>query len=1740
MQLVPIDFDPFGDNTEAYSYATTEAQREIFTNIIFGGDAANCSYNESVTLVVEGALNVQALQQAIDDVLAKHEALRSTFSEDGTGLTVQPTIGFEHTLIDLSLERDGVNSVEYREILLGEVTASFDLINGPLLDFKIIKFSDSLFHLLITAHHIICDGWSIGIIMQDVAAFYNQYAANVSYPYEETIAFKNYSEYEQQLHSSDAFKTNIAYWKNILTAPLPVIDLPIDNTRPALRTYNAMRIDREIPSPLVDKIKAAARKNGCSLVNYLIGTFEIFLHKLTCSNDIIFGLPTAGQNAAGMNRLVGHCVNLLPLRTHINDKETFNDYIKQRKKAILDALDHQEVTVGSIISAINITRDASRIPLTPAAFNVDMGIAEGLEFANCKTSFVSNARQFENFEIFFNITGNNGQLIIENTFNSNLFDEQTMQNHTEEYIQLLQAVVENGDYAIKNIDLITEKETQNFDLWNDTFFDFDTALTLPKWFESSATKFAKNIAIDDGKRTITYEELNASVNQLSQYLSASGLLPNQLAAFCLPRSIEMVIAMIAIQKAGAAYIPIDPEYPAERIQYMLHDSKAPFVITNSALQEQIKFDAPHIVLLDDSWKTNLKATNHNPPMMADSGSPAYIRYTSGSTGNPKGVVIRQLSIVNLISSFQRILNFSSTDKLLAVTTISFDISELEIFLPLVSGASIYLASRDEAVDVRLLAKIIETKNISTMQATPATWRAMLDMGWIGNQNLTVLCGGEALTSDVAAFLANNCKRAINVYGPTETTVWSSYFELQKTDNELEAAVKLGKGIDNTMFYILDANLKRVPPGVEGEIFIGGVGLAAGYFNQPALTAERFIIDPFDFSGLTNIYKTGDKGKFDFAGNLIYTGRTDFQVKVRGYRIELGEIENAINSFDNISGSAVITRPDSTGQNNLYAYVVAQNNFAKAQLNSGKGKDQQYIKQNVDDDYNVALNEIKRFSHLQLRSLLKYGLHDNIAVMGGDHILLIPKIHNTYKHYTAVCIDKEEYAATKKFVANENLSQTTTVQFIDDFISQKDGSSVFDTFIIDGESLYFNSANSFIDFISVVTGLLKSGGQLIILNVRSNALEHTRLLFHELEHQRIDATIGRINQKVNELHQSKKGLRIDPEFFEQNKAAFNGFEYLQYVANDVPTTDESKYFYNVIAGMPLQKKYEGPTRVLNYKKDIGNKLRINHALSEHIYEVKVITDIPCEHLLQEAEARNLVELANANSILKDLKVLYQSHGEGVTYAELKKLADSREYYLKLNFSSSQRDAKFDAVFMPYAIAQDYANFNIEFNAAETEDVSFTNVEEENIHEDFPFQELKHHLESKLPAYMIPQHYMLLEQFLLTPAGKIDRKALPEIKSVAKRKNKTSYKLSDTEKKLIPIWEQLLGVSNINPDDNFFELGGHSLMAVKLIIEIENKTTQRLPLAILFSNPTVHALSKLIDAQSNPTASEIEVWDSVTTIRGSGELPPVFFAHGVSGNVFKYYALGKLLNEEVPVYGLQGYGLNGKDEPFYDMKLMAAYHVKEVLKIQPKGPYYIGGGSFGGILAYEMAQQLTQAGYEVAMVGLFDVEAAKKTEFMNPLKKQITEISLKSQRAVNRIKLFTQSSIGDNLQYLKAKMHNADDDRKHMEELLNKDKMAEEYGNESAAYFNKMEDACYTAMKNYKIEPYPGKVTLFRAIDGFYNVEYDEDLGWGFYAEGGCDVVNVPGTHNGIFEHPHVVELAKAMQQVLDNTYTKLPK
>ena len=912
-----------GCSPTSHSFPLTDAQAEVWL-ASKQGDEANCAFNEISTLCFRGSVNVDALKNAWVRLVSRHQSMRSRFSGDGTRMIVDSQQEIDWRFLDWSENGEQDNQRARLKLLQDEACIPFDLENGPLYRLSLQKMSDAEFYLTITAHHIVIDGWTMGLLACELGSLYDQENGVKTESLPTSPTYQEYSRKMEEFAKSENGKKDAEFWAKQFEDSVPVLDLPIEGERPPLRTYFARRHDQLIPASLVESVRKLGAKSGCSLFNTMLALFQAYVSRISGSNDFCVGIPTAGQLAMDCPGLFGHCVNMMPLRTEVDTSLTFEEQLKKTRSTVLDALEHERYTFGKVLANINLPRDPSRVPLMPISFNLDPVIdSDELGFDGLEVKIQAEPRMFENLEWFVNgIIQADKSVELQVQYNSDLFSAEKMKNLFDGFQYFIQQAIERPGEKLLDLSILTIDQQQKMLVaWNDTHRDFPLNSTLHDEISKQASKTPNDVAVKFEDVALTYSELDRKANQIARCLRTKGVATGDLVGICVPRDENMVVSVLGIMKSGAGYVPLDPAFPQDRLRYMCDHSQLKLVLSAEETQELVdSFDKPTLVF--EQIESEFSVQDERPlDVDVAPEATAYVIYTSGSTGTPKGVDVPHGVVVNFLHSMAEQPGFGANDSVLAVTTLSFDIAVLELYLPLIVGGQTVIATKATTVDGPLLVDAVEKNSITVFQSTPGTLRLMIAAGWKGDQKLKVLCGGEPMPEDLVKPILERCGQFWNMYGPTETTVWSSLFQITDAD----AQILIGKPIANTQLYILDKNFQPVPVGGEGEIFIGGAGVTHGYLHQPEMTRERFVENPYfnPFVDYCNhrLYRTGDLGRFKPDGSIQFLRRNDKQVKVRGFRIELGEIETAIKSLEQIDQAVAIVREDNPGDERLVAYSV---------------------------------------------------------------------------------------------------------------------------------------------------------------------------------------------------------------------------------------------------------------------------------------------------------------------------------------------------------------------------------------------------------------------------------------------------------------------------------------------------------------------------------------------------------------------------------------------------------------------------------------------------------------------------------------------------------------------------------------------------------------------------------------------------------------------------------------------------
>ncbi|MFN2386111.1 MAG: amino acid adenylation domain-containing protein, partial [Thermoanaerobaculia bacterium] len=799
----------------------TEAQKEVFLAAQMGPEAS-CAFNESVTVTFRGDLDRDILRAAFRELVARHDALRARFDPSGDHQVIDPQAPLEMSFLDLSEETEEARTERLSKLLDEEARTPFDLRTAPLLRARLVKVGEGSHQLLLTAHHLVCDGWSTNVLLEEAAELYSSGIRRQEPPLEPAASFAEYAAQERE--DQDAASRSESYWLGrFSTLPSP-LELPLDRPRPPVKSDRGATERRLLDPALTRAVRTAGAREGATLFATLLAAFEVLLHRLTGQRDLVVGVPAAGQSRTGAEDLVGHCVNFLPVRAAVSPRSSFRNHLRETRARILEAYENQAFTYGSLVRRLALPRDPSRLPIVEVQFNLEK-LSGGSRWQGLSVTADANPKAFVNFDLFFNVVETDAGLVLDCDYNAELFEAETVRRWLAHFETLLAAAAGNPDEKIAALPLVAGAERLRLVQGGEAQSEYPRETPVHRLIEARAERSPDRVAAVYGDSEVTYRELNERANRVARHLMRLGAGPGQTVAVCIPRSIEMLVGLLAALKSGAAYLPIDPDHPAPRKRFILRDASAGYVLTLHESAEDIPAGVREVALDADAIA---RESSVDPAVPIFPESLAYVIYTSGSTGGPKGVEVPHRALANLLHAIGRQTGFTERDSVLAVTTVSFDIAALEWMLPLVCGGCVVLAGRQAAADGARLRDLLKSSGATYLQATPATWQLLIAAGWEGTPGLTMLCGGEALPRPLANALASRPGRLWNMYGPTETTIWSAAGPAQAG----EGPVPLPGPIANTGLYVLDASLEPAPPGVAGELFIGGEGLARGYRGQP--------------------------------------------------------------------------------------------------------------------------------------------------------------------------------------------------------------------------------------------------------------------------------------------------------------------------------------------------------------------------------------------------------------------------------------------------------------------------------------------------------------------------------------------------------------------------------------------------------------------------------------------------------------------------------------------------------------------------------------------------------------------------------------------------------------------------------------------------------------------------------------------------------------------------------------------
>ncbi len=868
-------------------------------------------YNIPSVLRIKGKLNIEALEWSFNEVIKRHEVLRTTFAEE-KGEPVQviaPELKLKIRQIDLTVLPEEQRESEFMKMAVEESLKPFNLQTGPLLRITLIKLNPEDYGLLVVMHHIVSDNWSTGLFVHEIMRLYEAFVNNQPPQLPDMkVQYADFAVWQRKWLQGKTLEKQLEYWKKQLEGIPPLLELPLDKPRPAYQTYNGDFKLFEIPEDISNRLRELSRQQDVTLFMTLLAAFFVLLHRYSGQDDICVGSPIANRNRKETEHLIGFFVNTLVLRARIEGNPTFVELLQQVKETTLGAYAHQDIPFETLVESLQPERNMSHSPLFQVMFVMNNAPVEKLQLPGVELSLVEIENKTAKFDLILNITDGEPKLKCKLEYNTDLFVDASMDRFINHYLTLLQEITRQPQTPVGHLNLLSDDEKQLLlEVWSQPEKHYNSQKTVVELFEETAAQNPDAPALRVKDQVLSYSQLNEQANRLARHLIKNGLKKGQIVGINADRSAEMIVSFLAVLKAGAVYLPLDPDYPLERLEYMLKDSGATLLITRQSIKNQPATEAKKI-LLDEVWQSLQEEDAANLNVKLTLSDSAYVIYTSGSTGQPKGVEVQHGAFANHVLDMRDYYQLTPDDNVLQFAALNFDASIEQILPPLISGATVCMRDNEIWNSQQFSDKIREFD--LTVINPPTAYFSQLIRDWAKHPEMVpqnrirlIIVGGDVFHTEIVELWKQsplNKARLINAYGPTEAVITASTYEV--TSDFQASTVPIGRPRANRLFYVLDPYGNPAPIGIAGELFIGGTTLAKGYLNNPEMTRERFITDPITKDG--RVYRSGDRVRFLADGNLEFLGRVDEQVKIRGFRIEIGEIEHAMRALPQVKQAAV--------------------------------------------------------------------------------------------------------------------------------------------------------------------------------------------------------------------------------------------------------------------------------------------------------------------------------------------------------------------------------------------------------------------------------------------------------------------------------------------------------------------------------------------------------------------------------------------------------------------------------------------------------------------------------------------------------------------------------------------------------------------------------------------------------------------------------------------------------------------
>ncbi len=1443
----------------------------------------NPAYNVVMAFHSSGKLNIDILQQSINEIVKRHESLRTVFQNiDGQAFQViLPELTVTLPVIDLTGYEKEERENQFRKMAKEEARYIFDLSEGPLLRITLFVMDKEKYIFLMNMHHIIIDAWSMGVFFRELMTVYTAFSQGKPSPLpEQLIQFADFSTWQRQWLKGEVLESQISYWKEKLGNGNMGLELPADRQRPPIQTFQGGNFRFELPQSLSESIMALSQQQGSTLYMVLLTALKVLISRYTGQKEVVIGSPIANRNRVEVENLIGFFVNTLVLKTDLEGDPSFEELLKRVREVCNSAYKHQDIPFELLVDMMQSERDMSHNPLFQVCFvlqNTPKPV-NMLEISLDKVEEIRN--DTSKFDLWIQLIENDGVLNGEVEYNSSIFNESTIKRFIKSYEILLQGIVDYPNEPISKLPVLSGEERHKLLVeWNDTVRNYpEQGMCLHRLVEDQVQRTPDATAVIFEGEKITYRELNRRANQLANYLTKIGAAPEMLIGICMERSLEMVIGLLGIIKSGGAYVPLDPGYPYERLSFMVEDSSTPILLTQARLLELLPKNDAKVICLDSDWESIEKESTEFCCKEVKSDNLAYMIYTSGSTGKPKGAMNTHKGIVNRILWMQEQYRLNPDDRVLQKTPFSFDVSVWEFFWPLITGACMVLARPEGHKDAFYLAQLIQQERVTTLHFVPSMLQAFLEEDEVLKCKTLkrVICSGEALSYTVQQrFFQRIDAELHNLYGPTEAAVDVTYWKCIKDDEK--RSVPIGKPVANTQIYILDEHLNPTPVGVPGELHIGGVQVARGYYKREELTKEKFIANPFSAREGDRLYKTGDLARYLPDGNIEFLGRIDSQVKVRGFRIELGEIEAVTEEHPAVQKAVVQARsfdnmPD---QKQLVAYVIPDPNAGKTVLMESGDKipdvqvsewqqvfDKAYDDDNtMEEDFNIvswnssynglplSADEMRVWVDTTVERILALK-PKRVLEIGCGTGLLLSRIAPHCEEYwgtdfSTVALDyvMNHLVNRRKELSHVKLEKRNA----DDFKGlDKIG---FDVIVINSVVQYFPDAHYLLNVLKNAVKIMAGNGAVFIGDVRNYALLETFMTDVELEKSPQDLSVKQFKSRLEKRIRQEQELVIAPEFFYGLQKELPRIKYVDVQLKKSKYSNElTKFRYDVILHIDKNIETVKDLYWVDYKKDDYGINVIRLFVENNKPDIIGITNITNGRLDSINDKLAVLKGSNCPETIGEVKQ-FTSNGtdkKGVLPDEWWDLGNDTGYHVDISWVEGKTDGSYKVIL----VRKDYIKEGVLINPCESCQKEYKQLE---LYANNPLMdrisrllvpELKKYLKDRLPDYMVPSIFMLIKEVPLSSNGKLDYQRLPEpVIDIEGLEGEFEEPGTDTERLIAEVWSEVLGLEQMGIHSNFFEMGGDSIKSILVVSRLKQKGINITP-QILFKYSTISELADFI--------------------------------------------------------------------------------------------------------------------------------------------------------------------------------------------------------------------------------------------------------------------------------------------------------